>query len=343
MTRRISMFDVADYCGVSHQTVSRVVNETGSVSPKTRDKVLAAIAHLGYQPNLAAKALATGRTQTIGVLTFDSTLYGPTAMLHSIQVAAREAGYQVVLNSVDNISNSAISEGIATLAKSNVDGVLVIAPRSAAADSRILVETRVPIMFTETQDGEPFGTVDIDQAGLGNIAVELLVGLGHTRIAHITGNPDWLAAERRKDGYLRALSTHSLSPGGVAEGDWTPASGYEATKTLLAGEPFTAIFVANDAMAIGSLRALSEAGRSVPAEVSLVSIDDSAESEFTVPALTSVRQQFDKVGASLLSRLLEQIEGSDGNQVETSPSSSNTTGNLFFPGVLVARESAAQI
>ena len=327
------MFDVADHCGVSHQTVSRVVNGTGSVSAKTREKVLAAIEELGYQPNLAAKALATGRTNTIGVLSYDSTLYGPTAMLHSIQVAARDAGYQVVLNSVDDLSNSEISVGIATLSRANVDGIIVIAPRSSAADSKVAVETRVPIVFTETQDGEPFHMVDVDQVGIAKAATEHLIELGHKKIAHIAGNQDWLAANRRKSGYLTTMAKHSIKTVGIAQGDWTPKSGYEAAKELLAAEKFTAIFVANDAMAIGALRALSEAGVRVPADVSLVSVDDSAESEYVQPALTSVRQQFDLVGAALLKRLLNQIDG-----VSTSGPK-----RQLVPGILTSRESAIQI
>jgi DNA-binding LacI/PurR family transcriptional regulator len=327
------MFDVADHCGVSHQTVSRVVNGTGSVSNKTREKVQAAIAELGYQPNLAAKALATGRTQTIGVLSFDSTLYGPTAMLHSIQVAAREAGYQVVLNSVEDLSNSSITEGIATLAKSNVDGVIVIAPRSSTADSQIFVETRVPIVFTETQDREPFAMVDVDQVGLGKLATEHLIALGHKRIAHIAGNENWLAANRRQRGYSTTLAKHSLTSAGIAQGDWTPQSGYNCAKALLAADKFTAIFVSNDAMAIGALRALSEVGVRVPQDVSLVSIDDSAEAEYLQPALTSVRQQFEIVGDALLKKLLQKIDGNS----DSGPK------RKLIPGILTSRESAARI
>lgn len=327
------MFDVAAHCGVSHQTVSRVVNGTGSVSDKTREKVLAAIAELGYQPNLAAKALATGRTNTIGVLSFDSTLYGPTAMLHSIQVAARDAGYQVVLNSVEDLSNASISEGIDALTKVNVDGVIVIAPRSAESDSKVTVSARVPIVFAETQNGEPFGMVDIDQPGIGELATEHLISLGHSQIAHIAGNQNWLAAKRRRSGYETTLARHSLASAGIAQGDWTPKSGYQATKDLLATCKFTAIFVANDAMAIGALRALSEAGVGVPSEVSLVSVDDSAEAEFVQPSLSSVRQQFEVVGEALLAKLLQQIE---------QPSSARP-GRQLISGILTARESAKQI
>lgn len=327
------MFDVADHCGVSHQTVSRVVNNTGSVSNKTREKVLAAIEELGYQPNLAAKALATGKTNTIGVLSYDSTLYGPTAMLHSIQVAARDAGYQVVLNSVENLSNSAITEGIAALSKVNVDGVIVIAPRSAVADSAVQVETRVPIMFTETQDREPFGMVDVDQVGLGSMATEYLLELGHTKIAHIAGNEDWLAAKRRRSGFATTMAKNSLTPGGIAQGDWTPKSGYEGAKALISEGKFTAIFVANDAMAIGALKALNEAGLRVPQDVSLISVDDSAEAEYVQPALTSVRQQVDLVGKALLERLLTQIDG----ETTAGPK------RKLIPGILMPRESATRI
>jgi DNA-binding LacI/PurR family transcriptional regulator len=191
----------------------------------------------------------------------------------------------------------------------------------------------VPIVFTETQDGEPFEMVDVDQVGIAKAATEHLIELGHRKIAHIAGNQDWLAANRRKSGYLTTMAKHSFKTIAITQGDWTPKSGYEAAQLLLEGEKFTAIFVANDAMAIGALRALSEDGLRVPEDVSLVSVDDSAESEYMQPALTSVRQQFDLVGAALLTKLLNQIEG-----VSTSGPK-----RKLIPGILTSRESAIRI
>ena len=317
------MFDVAKLCGVSHQTVSRVINGNPNVSQKTRAKVLAAIEQLGYQQNLAAKALATGRSQTIGVVSFDSTLYGPTAMLHSLQVAAREHGYRVVLNSVSEISNAAISAAIADLDNANVDGILVIAPRSAEPGSNLTVTARVPVVFREIRDGEDFAVVDIDQFGAAQRASELLASLGHRSIAHIAGPLNWITATRRRDGWA------SVADGPEASGDWTVRSGYEAGKALIAsGQPFSAIFAANDAMAFGAMRALREANLVVPEDVSIIGFDDIAEAEFYSPALSTVRQDFDAVGEELLNLLLAAIDAGVPAQ-----------GSLLIPGEIVLRAS----
>jgi DNA-binding LacI/PurR family transcriptional regulator len=333
------MFDVAAHCGVSHQTVSRVINGNPNVSAKTRAKVLAAIDELGYQQNLSAKALATGRTQTLGVLSFDSTLYGPTAMLHSIQVAARDRGYRVVLNSVEEISNRAIAEGINALSTSAVDGILVIAPRSSDESEPLVFTPRVPVLFREVQNGESFAVVDIDQRAAARLATSHLISLGHKNTGHISGPASWLTAERRADGWRQALAEAGLPEGPVAEGDWTPASGYAAAKQLiqkrLSGEAdFTAVFVANDAMALGALRAFSEAGLRVPGQISVIGFDDAAESGYSMPSLSTVRQDFDTVGADLLEILLHQVE---------QPGSAVLTASMLVAGELVVRESTSRV
>lgn len=335
------MFDVARHVGVSHQTVSRVINGSPNVSERTRVKVLAAIEELGYQQNLAAKALATGRTQTLGVLSFDSTLYGPTAMLHSIQVAARDHGYRVVLNSVDEISNAAISAGITELANSHVDGILVIGPRSTLDTESLQLSVKVPVVFREVRDGEALGVVDIDQQSAAAAATSHLTGLGHRVVAHISGPLGWVTAERRKAGWLQALAEAGLAAGPFAEGDWTPRSGYLAATELLAarklavaaGDPgFTGLFVANDAMALGALKAIREAGLAVPEDISVVGFDDTAESEYSNPALTTVRQDFDLVGSKMLDLLLAAVDGGG-----------SVTGSQLVTAQLVVRDSAAQI
>ncbi|MEN9607075.1 MAG: hypothetical protein RL605_903 [Actinomycetota bacterium] len=312
--RKPSMFDVAELCGVSHQTVSRVVNGHPNVSAKTRDKVLKAIERLGYTQNLSARALATGRSGSIGVLTLDSPLFGPSSMLHSIQVAARARGYRVVLASIAEISNSALTEGIHDLENSNVDGIVVIAPRSASTDEPLVVRPRVPLVFREGNDTENYSLVDLDQRRAAAKAVAALTGQGHRAIAHIAGPKDWLVAERRRDGWLDALKLVKAKPAGEARGNWSPASGYRATKSLLAkGTPFTALFCANDAMAFGALQALRESGLAVPGDVSVLGFDNTAESAFAVPPLTTVAQDFDEVGRELIEQLLRQIDGEAAN------------------------------
>ncbi|MDE2387435.1 MAG: LacI family DNA-binding transcriptional regulator [Actinomycetales bacterium] len=308
--RKPSMFDVAEFCGVSHQTVSRVINGHPNVSEKTRAKVLKAIEKLGYTQNLSARALATGRSGAIGVLTLDSPLFGPTSMLHSIQVAARARGYRVVLASIAEITNQALAEGILELQNVNVDGIVVIAPRSATTDQPLTIKPRVPVVFREGIDTENYSVVDLDQRRAAIKAVELLTELGHREIAHIAGPKDWLVAERRRDGWLDALKAVKAKPASEVRGDWSPDSGYRAAKTLLGkGGGFTAIFCANDAMAFGALTALRDAGIQVPQQVSVLGFDNAAESAYAVPPLTTVEQDFDEVGRELIEQLLRQVDG----------------------------------
>ncbi|MFM1954007.1 MAG: hypothetical protein RL118_198 [Actinomycetota bacterium] len=308
--RKPSMFDVAEHCGVSHQTVSRVVNGHPNVSAKTREKVLKAIERLGYTQNLSARALATGRSHSIGVLTLDSPLFGPTSMLHAIQVAARFRGYRVVLTSVAEIGNQALKKGIEELENSNVDGIVVIAPRSASTDEPLRVSARVPLVFRECNDNENYSLVDLDQRLAAAKAVDMLTALGHRQIAHVAGPEDWLVAERRREGWLMALKKVEAMPAGEARGDWSPDSGYRATKALLTnGSTFTALFCANDAMAFGALQALREAGLEVPGAVSVLGFDNTAESAYAMPPLTTVAQDFDEVGRELIEQLLRHVDG----------------------------------
>lgn len=312
--RKPSIFDVANLSGVSHQTVSRVINGHPNVSEKTRVKVLMAIEKLGYSQNLSARALATGRTGAIGVLTLDSPLLGPTSMLHSIQGAARTRGYRVVLASIPDISNRSLAEGVRELQNSDVDGIVVIAPRSSKRMTPIKFTPKIPVVFREVLDGEDFSVVDLDQRRAAFKAVQYLIDLGHRDIAHIAGPQDWLVAERRLQGWRDALAVAEATPLAEVRGDWTPASGHMAAQTLIRmGGPFTAIFCANDAMAFGALTALREAGLKVPGQVSVMGFDNAPESAYAVPPLTTMEQDFESVGRELIDQLMNLINGSSMN------------------------------
>lgn len=149
-SRAPSMIDVAKHSGVSHQTVSRVLNNSESVTPRTRQKVLDSIEALGYRPNLAARALVTGRTFTIGVLSFDSGLYGPSSMLHAIQTAAKDRGYRVILASIRKFDKKSVADGIDELTNSRVDGIVMIAPQSAELKELANLRTKLPIVAPES-------------------------------------------------------------------------------------------------------------------------------------------------------------------------------------------------
>lgn len=304
-----SMFDVAQASGVSHQTVSRVLNNHESVSDKTRAKVLASMEKLGYRPNLAARALVTGKSSTIGVLSYDTTLFGPASMLHAIRESARELGYALNTLTLKSIDRESVENGIQELINAGVDGLVIIAPHYVGDKPFSNIPGSIPTVIVEGEDVGKIPSVNVDQILGAQLAVEHLISLGHKRIAHISGPENWFETQKRIEGWKCALEKSKLSTKPLVAGDWSARSGYEATKEILKDPKVTAIFAANDSMALGALKALSEAKVAVPAKMSLIGFDNLPESEFLVPELTTVVQDFQEVGKRSLDLLIAQIEG----------------------------------
>lgn len=302
------MTDVAQMAGVSHQTVSRVLNDHPSVRPATRQRVLDAIEQLGYRPNLAARALVTGRTRTLGLVTLDTTLFGPVATLYGIERAAREAGYYVSVVSLRSIEAAPLAEALARLSGQGVAGVVVIAPLASAGEALAELRSTLPAVVVEGDPGDGFAVVNVDQRAGARLATEHLLGLGRRCVAHVAGPEEWSEAREREAGWRAALVAAGAPLTPAFAGDWTARSGYRAGVRLAEDPEIDAVFVANDHMALGVLRALAERGRSVPAEVSVVGFDDIAEAEYFTPPLTTIHQDFDEVGRRSLELLLEQIE-----------------------------------
>ncbi len=326
------MADVARAAGVSHQTVSRVLNGHPNVRPATRAKVLAAIERLGYRRNQVARALATRDSRTLGVISFDTTLYGPASTLHGIERAARAAGYFVSIVSLRTIDRDGVREAIDHLAEQGVAGVVVVAPQRSAASALEDLPPGMPAVAVEGAHTGPVSTVCVDQVAGARLATEHLLALGHETVWHVSGPPDWLEAEGRVAGWRAALEAAGRPVPEPLEGDWSPRSGYAAGQRLaaLAGR-VGAVFVANDQMALGVLRALAEAGVRVPEEMSVVGFDDVPESAFFSPPLTTVRQDFGAVGRHSLDVLMRQISERDTTRHE----------RIVVPPALVPRASTA--
>jgi DNA-binding LacI/PurR family transcriptional regulator len=303
------MADVAQRAGVSHQTVSRVLNELPNVRQSTKDRVLQAIEELGYRRNLTARALVTRHSRVLGVVSFDTTLYGPASTLHGIEQAARGAGYFVSIVSLKAITHDSVREAIGYLASQGVDGIVVVAPQRQAAQALSSVPDDIPAVAVEGGRARKVPVVSVDQVGGARLAVEHLLELGHRTVWHIAGPADWLEAEGRIKGWQAALAAADREPPELLTGDWSPRSGYQAGLKLPAYA--TAVFVANDQMALGLLRALAERRIKVPNQVSVVGFDDIPEAEFFGPPLTTVRQDFSLVGRHSIDLLLEQLD-SDG-------------------------------
>jgi DNA-binding LacI/PurR family transcriptional regulator len=327
------MTDVAQLAGVSAQTVSRVLNDHPHVAEETRSRVIEAMGKLGYRRNLTARALATRRTDTIGVIAFDTGLYGPASTLFSLEQAARERGYHVHVATVPDLSASGFTEAVERLRENSVSGVVVLAPQRSAVRAMAGLPSDLPAVAVEGGAAPGVTSVVIDQVGGAVQATRHLIDLGHRRIGHVTGREDWIEAAARLQGWQQTMAAAGLPSDTVLPGDWSSRSGYEAGLALLeAGVPVTGIFVANDHMALGTIRALAEGGVRIPEDVSVVGFDDIAEAGYLRPPLTTVRQEFAEVGRRCVDLLLERIEASG-------PSSSDES--VVVPAALVIRASTA--
>jgi len=306
-SRGPSMFDVAKLSGVSHQTVSRVINDHKNVSEKTRTKVVKAMDELGYSPNLVARALVTGKTATIGVLSHDTTLFGPASTLHAVQSAAREKGYKTTIFSLKSEERDSIISGIKELMNDGVDGIVIIAPQIRGTQEVSDVLGNFPAVLVENESTASLPSVNVDQMYGAYEITKHLINLGHKTIAHISGPKDWYESEKRLQGFKKALKEKKLDHSLVWEGDWSASSGYIVAKKIVKNQKISAIFAGNDAMALGALKAISEAGLIVPENLSLVGFDDLPESQFFTPSLTTARQDFHEVGEQALGILLGLI------------------------------------
>ncbi len=305
------MSDVGRLAGVSHQTVSRVINGSPKVRPETRRRVIAAMRELGYRPNSVARALATGRTKTLGVVGFDTTLYGPASTLFGIERAAHEAGYFMIVASLKALNRSSVAFAIDRLRIQGVDGILVIAPDLEAADALEHAPVDVPIVAVEAGPADVVPVVAVDQYAGAVSATRHLLDLGHETVWHISGPSDWLESRERVDGWRTTLTAAGIDPPPPLPGDWSARAGYDHGRRLSADPEVTAIFAANDQMALGVLRAMHEAGRAIPDEVSVVGFDDIPEAPYFTPPLTTVRQDFIEVGSRSLRLLVRTIEAGD--------------------------------
>ncbi|MGS2643630.1 substrate-binding domain-containing protein [Streptosporangium sp. LJ11] len=302
------MADVATRAGVSHQTVSRVLNDHPNVRAETRARVLEAINELGYRRNMVARALVTRHTRTLGVVSFDTTLYGPASTVYGIEQAARAAGYFVSMVSLKTIDTAGVRDALGYLAEQSVDGIVVVAPQRSAAPALADVPTDVPVVAVEGSHAGDVSVVSVDQVEGARLATRHLLDLGHETVWHVAGPSDWLEADGRIEGWSEVLTAAGRPIPELLSGDWSPRSGYEAGLRLAATPGVTAVFVANDQMALGALRAFAELGVRVPEQISLVGFDDIPESEFFTPPLTTIRQDFGAVGKHSIEVLLRQME-----------------------------------
>ncbi|MFB7593357.1 LacI family DNA-binding transcriptional regulator [Streptomyces sp. NPDC056160] len=324
------MADVARLAGVSSQTVSRVSNGFPGVNEQTRQQVLAAMKELGYRPNSAARALKRGEFRTIGVITFTLSTTGNMRTLEAIATSAAQEGYAVTLLPVAVPTQDEVRGAFSRLGELAVDAAIVIMEVHLLDAARLSLPPHITVVVADSDAGDRYTVVDTDQTGGTRDAVRHLLGLGHRTVWHLAGPEESFAAQRRADAWRAALTEEGRVPPPVVRGDWSADSGYRAGLHLAGQEDCTAVFAANDQMALGLLRALHERGLRVPEDISVIGFDDIPESASFLPPLTTVHQDFAEVGRLCVEGVLRQVR-----------ESGTERGTTLVPTRLVVRHSTA--
>ena len=303
------MAEVAAQVGVSHQTVSRVLNGSPLVKEDTRAKVLAAIDEMGYRRNKAARMLATNRSGRIGMISAHLVLHGPSMIAVAVQEAGHEAGYEVSLVGVSDFGADSLQSAVDRLLDEAVEALVVAVAHRSATERVLSLDLPVPVVLVQGVSAGQAMAAGIDQVAGAQLATEHLLDLGHRHVAHVTGPLEWVEAGQRRAGWQAAHEQRGLLPGPELAGDWSASSGYAAGHRIAEDDAVTAVFAANDAMALGVLKALHDHGRDVPADVSVVGFDDVPEAPYYWPGLTTVNQEFSVLGRSAVELALRALRG----------------------------------
>ncbi|MEO8527643.1 MAG: LacI family DNA-binding transcriptional regulator [Pseudolysinimonas sp.] len=313
--RTPNMYDVAELAGVSHQTVSRVLNGGTGVRPTTTRRVEDAIRELGYRPNRAARTLATRRSRAIGILAPASAEFGPMSSLHAIEHATRDAGYRPLITSAP-ADPVAVRESLEFLLDQSIEALVVIAPYTSVLGELDVLGDELPVVVLNTGETPTGAAVAVDQASGARLLARHLLDLGHRRIQQIAGPADFFDAALRRRAVDSVLTEAGLEVLPALSGDWTADSGYAAAAAL--DPTATAVVCGNDQMALGVIHALSDLGRRVPEEVSVVGFDDIPESAHSLPPLTTVHQDFAEVGRRAVALLVGRLDGTPAEDVDPS-------------------------
>ncbi|WP_315070627.1 LacI family DNA-binding transcriptional regulator [uncultured Microbacterium sp.] len=323
--RPATVHDVARTAGVSAQTVSRVLRNAPSIKATTRERVEAAVQELGYKPNHAARLLRTRRSDRIGALAHNLFDRGPGQLLRGAAREALKHGYTLSIAGLDGLDPISIKRALQQFEQEQVAGIMAVTLTDDLRQVLLDHRTDIPILIDPADS--PGADSTASESG-GRSAAMHLLSLGHRNFAMVTGPAGWPASVQRRKGFVDAVTEGGGRIDYEVAGDWTPTSGHGAAPSVIRSGA-TAAFALNDPMAIGLIRGLTELGRDVPRDVSVVGFDDVPEAEFLTPALTTIQPDFEREGAEALDALISLIQ----NQRRTlTPHSS---------GVLRVRESTA--
>jgi LacI family transcriptional regulator len=310
LARDITIFDVADEAGVSYSTVSRVVNNKSNVNPETRERVLRAMAQLGYVGNVPARSLAGGTSRVVGLLVDHLNTSYMGEIIRGIDEALEAHNYNLMLYTTHRRKTKE-SAYVTKLTRNFADGLLLILPRNESAYLETLHQRHFPHVLIDYQgyNQNVPSIITTNRKGAYD-AVSYLIGQGHRRIGFITGTIEFGCAQERLAGYQTALRDHGIELDSdlICEGDFLQPQGYRCTQQLLSLEtPPTALFVSNDVMAFGAMEAARVHGLQIPTDLSIIGFDDIPQAAHVHPGLTTVRQPLEEMGRRAAELLLRYI------------------------------------
>lgn len=344
--RRLTLRDVAAAAGVSIQTVSRVLNNRPDVAPSTLQRVQEVIRETGYAPNMLARGLIQGRSHILGVVAYGLEYFGPSRVLTAIERQAAEFGYAIMLNLLLDPVTDDVDRLIDTLCARQVDGIIWAIPEMGGNRAWLrtwINDMPVPVILVGGMDDRPdVPSIAIDNAQIGSLATEQLMGGGTRHIGIITGPATWWEAEQRLVGWRRTIRAHGreIDESLVVEGDWTVASGEQAMYRLAELCPaIDAVFASNDQMALGALHAARRLGKRVPEDLSVVGVDNIPEASHFWPPLTTVDQPLASAGELAVKEMAQLIgqPRQTGRAIDTPPQMA------LLEASLIVRESSRPV
>jgi LacI family transcriptional regulator len=342
LRKKVTIRDVAAAAGVSHQTVSRVINDRPDVAADTRRRVWQVIEDLKYQPSAIARSLIQQRSFTLGVVIAGLKYVGPSRTLNGITEQAEEIDYTLLLKELPSFETNDVQPLLNSLRARQVDGVIWAVPEIGSNRDWLQSqppEFSIPMVFLTMQTRPDLFIVSIDNYLGGRIATEHLLEQGYRHIGHISGPLDWWEARQRKAGWQDALSEAGIQ---VADhhwesSNWLSAGGEQAIRKLLDRYPeMEAVFVANDQMALGVLQVACEKGLQVPQDLAVVGFDGIPEAAYYWPPLTTVYQDQQKLGCTAVRQLVQIIEAGQQSGAVIEPKTIS-----FQPKLIIRKSSVA--
>jgi LacI family transcriptional regulator len=309
---RVTIREIANMCGVSVQTVSRVINNRPDVAPATRQAVESAIAAVGFRPSAVARSLVQRRSQTLGVVVTGLKYFGVAETLNGITEACQTSDFALLIKELAIDDVEGFLPAIDFLIGHRVEGLIIFAPPDLGSVASIQARfptTRPPIALLKSEPSTECSTISIDDRGGARMATQHLLALGRRRIGHIAGPQSWHEARERVEGWRSALAEASVEPGPVAYGDWSSASGEAGFLELLqSGSTLDAVFVANDQMALGLLHVANSRGIAIPDDLAVVGFDGLAEGAQFTPSLTTIVQPLRELGRLAVNEVIARID-----------------------------------